>query len=286
MSEALPSAYLSRCRTDIWHNYSVLRHGRFDGFLVTSKNSGTHWMTYMLAVALADTHGIARPVYFSEKALRPYILLPKDKPVHAALPRLGRSHTIPHRLADWGWARKAADLPPYVLGVRHPMGILASHYAKWQQTIQVSWLDYLRGDPAGQRFRCDIYWLARFWNRWGDVAQARPSTVLRVHYEDTRRDPRAALEAMASHWNLDLTPEAIDSALYEGTKEAMARRVDPDAEPNVIQHRNETLEEQFSGEAGEIYASKARQLFRHDLGYDLMRPPVSESRSSGLRAHS
>lgn len=286
MSDPLPPEYRSRCRTDVWHNYSVLRHGRFDGFLVTSKNSGTHWMTYMLAVALADTYGVPRPVYFSEKALRPYILLPKDTPVHAALPKLGRSHTIPHRLFDWDWARQAAGLPPYVLGVRHPMGILASHYAKWQYHLKVSWLDYLRGDPAGLRYRCDIYWLARFWNRWGEIEAARPGAVLRVQYEKTRRDPRAALEAIAQHWNLALKPEAIEAALYEGTKEAMARRVDPDAEPNVIQHRTESLEEQFAGEAGEIFARLAGQLFRHDLGYDLTRPPVSETRSSGLRARS
>lgn len=267
-------------------NFSVLRHGAFDGFLVTSKNSGTHWTMYMFAVALADTYGIQRPAYFSENALRPYIGSARDPKVHPELPRFGRSHSIPHQLADWRWARKAAGLPRYVLGVRHPMGILASHYAKWHYQIQVSWLDYLRGDPSGQRYRCDLYWIARFWNRWGDICAANPGEVCVLHYEQMRADPRAALEQMAAHWGVALKPEAIDAALREGTKEAMAKRIDPDAEPNVLQNRSETLGELFSGEAMEIYTAHMRRLIRHDLGYDLFSLPVSDSHSTALRAHS
>jgi hypothetical protein len=142
--------YAARVWNDNWMNFSVLRHGAFDGFLVTSKNSGTHWVKYMFAVALADTYGIERPAYFSENAVRPYIGWPKDVPVHPQLPRLAFSHTIPHRLADWGWARRLGRLPPYALCIRHPMSILASHHAKWEYDIQVDWLEYLRGDPDGK----------------------------------------------------------------------------------------------------------------------------------------
>ncbi|MFN4024265.1 MAG: sulfotransferase domain-containing protein [Hyphomonas sp.] len=286
MPSPLPPAHRAKTRRESWTNFSVLRHGAFDGFLVTSKNSGTHWMCYMLAVALADTYGVERPTYFSENALRPYIGWATDKPVHAALPRLGRSHSIPHRLAEWDWARRLSGLPPYVLGVRHPMAILASHYAKWRHQLNTDWLDYLKGDPAGARFRCDLYWIARFWNRWGDICAAYPDAILCLHYEASRADPRAALEAIAAHWGIRLTPEAITAALAEGTKEAMARRIDPDAEPNVVQNRPETLEELFTGEAMDIYAARIRDLFRRDLGYDLMKPPVSGIRSNVLRAHS
>lgn len=286
MHASAPSAFLAKARRERWMNFSVLRHGAFDGFLVTSKNSGTHWTMYMFSVALAETYGVPRPAYFSENALRPYFGSPKDPQVFPQLPRLARSHSIPHQLADWSWARRAAQLPHYVLGVRHPMGILASHYAKWQYQIQVSWLDYLRGDPAGETFRCDLYWIARFWNRWGEIIAAYPKDVLTLHYEDMRADPRRALEAMAAHWGIALTPESIETALREGTKEAMAKRVDPDAEPNVLQNRQETLEELFAGEALEIYTARVRDLIRHDLGYDLLKPPVSGIRSSVLQARS
>lgn len=265
--------YAAKVWSDNWTNFSVLRHGAFDGFLVTSKNSGTHWTKYMLAVALADTYGVERPKYFSENAVRPYIGWPKDAPTFDALPRLAFSHTIPHRLADWGWARGAAGLPPYALCVRHPMAILSSHHAKWEYDIQVDWLEYLRGDPSGTNYRCDLYWLARFWNRWGEVEARHPESILRVHYEETQKDPRAILEAIAKHWRIELTPQAIDAALAEGTKDAMAKKVDPEAEPNVLQKRKVSLSEQFSGEAMDIYRARVTELFRFDLGYDLFTPP-------------
>ena len=41
-------SYAARVWNDNWMNFSVLRHGAVDGFLVTSKNSGTHWVKYML----------------------------------------------------------------------------------------------------------------------------------------------------------------------------------------------------------------------------------------------
>ena len=274
MSDILPAAYRTKVLNENWTNFSVLRHGAFDGVLVTSKNSGTHWLKYMLAVALAETHGLPPPEYFSENAVRPYIGWPKDKPVYPELPRLAFSHTIPHRLADWSWARGMAGLPPYVLAVRHPMSILASHHAKWEYDIQVDWLTYLEGDPAGSRYRCDLYWLARFWNRWGEILGRYADTILLVHYEETQKDPRQVLEAVGQHWGLGLTPAAIDAALKAGTKEAMAEKVDPEAEPNVLQNRKTSLAELFSGEALEIYRRKIGELFRYDLGYDLTALPA------------
>ena len=95
-----------------------------------------------------------------------------------------------------------------------------------------------------------------------------------MQYEETQRDPRATLEKIAAHWGITLKPEAIEAALFAGTKEEMAKKADPDGEPNVVQNRKQSLEELFSGEAMDIYADHVRALFRHDLGYDLLRPPA------------
>ena len=267
------SAYRSRVWSDNWTNFSVLRHSAFDGFLVTSKNSGTHWVKYMLAVALAETHGVSPPQYFSENAVRPYIGWPKDQVTFPGLPRLAFSHTIPHRLADWPWSRALAGLPNYALCVRHPMAILASHHAKWEYDIQVDWLTYLKGDPGGGNFRCDLYWLARFWNRWGSIEARYPASILRVQYEETLSDPRGTLEAIANHWRISLSPRAVDAALVAGTKDAMEAKTDPDAEPNVLQRRKTPLAELFSGDAMDIYRSRIEALFDYDLGYDLLAIP-------------
>ncbi|MEO0981561.1 MAG: sulfotransferase family protein [Pseudomonadota bacterium] len=266
-------SYASKSWSENWTNFSVLRHSAFDGFLVTSKNSGTHWVKYMFAVALADTFGVPRPRYFSENAVRPYIGWPKDAPVFDQLPRLAFSHTIPHRLLDWPWSRALSKPPPYALCIRHPMSILASHFAKWEYDIQVDWLTYLHGDPSGAQYRCDLYWLARFWNRWGEIEARHPASILRVQYEETRQDPRTALLAIAAHWDVDLAPEAVEAALAAGTKEAMADKVDPAGEPNVLQRRDTSLDDLFQGEALDIYRDIVRQRFKHDLGYDLMQAP-------------
>ena len=58
-----------------------------------------------------------------------------------------------------------------------------------------------------------------------------------------------------------------------GTKEAMALKVDPDAEPNVLQNRQTGVKDLFQGEAMDIYQTLAGDLFRFDLGYDLLAFP-------------
>lgn len=274
MTQKRDPAYLGRAKTERWNNFSVARHGRMDGFLVTSKNSGTHWLKYMFAVAIADTFGVPRPRYFSQAATEPYIGGPKSRPVYHSLPRLAFSHSIPHALMNETWFRRALDLPPYVLLVRHPMAILASHHAKWEYDIEVDWLTYLKGDPSGKQFRCDLYWIARFWNRWSEIEKHAHGLVLRLHYEDVQRDPRAALQSMADHWRIALAPNAIEAALEAGTKDAMALKIDPEAEPNVLQKRSASLTEQFSGEAFEIYREQVETYFDGDLGYDLLTVPT------------
>ena len=54
----------------------------------------------------------------------------------------------------------------------------------------------------------------------------------------------------------------------------MAEKVDPEAEPNVLQNRKTSLSDLFSGDALEIYQRKTGELFRHDLDYDLLNLPV------------
>ncbi|MEM7660905.1 MAG: sulfotransferase domain-containing protein [Pseudomonadota bacterium] len=267
-------AYLRKVRAELWTNFSVLRHRAFDGVLVTSKNSGTHWLKYMLAIALAEENGIPRPPYFSEDAVRPYIGWPKDKPRFGELPRLAFSHTIPHRLMDWRALRRVGGFPNYVLAIRHPMAILASHYTKWAHELDVDWLTYLQGDPEGRRYRCDIFWIARFWNRWGTLSKRDPSRFLIVKYEETLDDAGSALRAISEHWRLNLSDGAIEEALLAGTKEAMADKIDPSAERNVLQHRKERLVDQFSSDARRLYDAMASELFQQDLGYDLMAIPA------------
>jgi hypothetical protein len=45
-----------------------------------------------------------------------------------------------------------------------------------------------------------------------------------------------------------------------GTKEAMAEKVDPEAEPNVLQNRKTSLSDLFSGEALEDLPAQDRRI--------------------------
>jgi hypothetical protein len=269
----MKSEFDLRVRKDNWMNGSVFRHGRLQGCLVTSKNSGTHWIKYMLSVALADTYGVPRPEYFSEAATQPYIGNPKNKSPFKELPTLAFAHTIPHRLMDMKVTHGLFGLPAYVLQVRHPMQILASHFTKWNYQLQTDWMTYLRGDPGGEIYRCDLYWLARFWNRWGELMDRYPEKILRIHYEGVQADTRGSLQAISDHWKISLTPASIEAAIEEGTKEAMAGKVDPRAEKNVLQKRADKLEDMFSGDALKLYQNIAGEYFRYDLGYDLLALP-------------
>ena len=119
----------------------------------------------------------------------------------------------------------------------------------------------------------DSYWIARFWNRWGEWLAREPGRIHLVHYEDVRQAPRETLQAIAAHWSIELTETALDAAINGGTKEAMAQKIDPAAEPNVLQNRKEQLTDQFSGEAMALYRERIESLFDHSLGYDLLKVP-------------
>ena len=81
------------------------------------------------------------------------------------------------------------------------------------------------------------------------------------------------MQAIAAHWDIKLTEAALDAAVSGGTKEAMAQKIDPAAEPNVLQNRKERLADQFSGEAMALYQERIERLFGHSLGYDLLKVP-------------
>jgi len=44
-------------------NFSLLAHRDFDAMLITMHQSGTHWLKYMLTLALAKKLGLGNPEY-------------------------------------------------------------------------------------------------------------------------------------------------------------------------------------------------------------------------------
>ena len=238
--------------------------------LVSSKNSGTHWLKYMLSIALAETYGTDWPRYYSEAGTAGHIGSPKNREREPGIPKLAFSHTIPHRLMDWPFARSTMNLPRYVLLIRHPAAILASHYAKWKDALNVSWETYLRGDPSGKTYRCDIFWIARFWARWSKLIDVWPDGIRIIRYEEIHQSPITALKSSFGQWEINVDDEALETAIKQGSKEEMSRRADPDGEQRVVQTDKRQLADLFSNEAGSIYAESCQSLFQANLGYDLL----------------
>jgi hypothetical protein len=248
-------------------NFFLYQYRDLDGFLITGKNSGTHWLKYMLSWAIAHEHNAPPPVFSSGPQANAIIGHPHWGRPYVGLPRIGSSHTIPSIAFRWRWLTRLAPHQPVVVLVRDIRSALLSNYVKWHAQYRVSLSEYVRGDPSGKRFVADLWWYIHFFNRWGDLAAARPETVMVLHYEALRRDPRNALNSAAAHWGLALSPEAIGVALRFATPEAIAAKLDPSFEETVIPSAEAKASVRLSrSDEAFLDATLARYL-RHDLGY-------------------
>lgn len=212
-------------------NLSLLKSRRCDGAIISMHQSGTHWLKFMLASAMAEHYGIPQPRYNHANDI---IGGSKDPPPYPQVPHLRSSHTV----APW-WLRsrsalRRAKLPPYVLLVRDIRASLVSNYTKWQNRYAVSFTDYLRGDPSGRRFNSDIWWCFRFLNAWGRMAALAGPRIHVVRYEALAAAPEVELERVARHFGLALSASTIDQAVAAAGKQTMAQRSDPARPPGEI----------------------------------------------------
>ena len=140
------------------------------------KNSGTHWIKYMLSVALG-AYCVPPPKYFSEAATQDYIGSPKHTSPHEALPACF-AHTIPHRLMDVQLLQNAFNLPPYASG--------SPSHADSRLTfreMELSAPDRLDDLSERRSVRRSLS-LRSLLAAGSDELQAKyPEKILRIHYE-------------------------------------------------------------------------------------------------------
>ncbi len=247
-------------------NFFIWQFREVDGFLVSGKNSGTHWVKFMLSVALAHHAGLAPPAHTSGRAADAIIGHPRWGRQHAALPFIGSSHSIPS--GAFGWHVGMFRPPPVVLLVRDIRDAMLSNYVKWRDQYGMSLADYVRARPLGRKLVADVWWYVHFFNRWGDVARAWPGRVLVVPYEAVRAGPGPWLVRMAAHFGVTLSEADVAAALAFSGRDAIEARLDP-AETETIVPRAAAREAARFSEADLGYL---RDLFgrflRHGLGYD------------------
>ena len=247
-------------------NFFFLQHRRMDGFVVTGKNSGSHWLKYMLSAGIARQHGLPLPAFSTGRRADDIVGTPTRPRLYQGIPLISTSHSIPSALHRF-LPRFLARQPPIVVMVRDIDAALQSNYRKWHGMYRASPAEFARGDPAGRRFIADAWWYVHFFNRWGAWASADPARILVVRYEDLQADPAAWLPRIASHLGLGFDAAAIDAALSFTSKDIIRERQDPDAGEIIVPDPEAAPPPSFStADWREIALIKQRYL-RYDFGY-------------------
>lgn len=249
-------------------NLSLYRYRDWQGFLVTGQHSGTHWIKWMLSYAIADACGVTPPRFYNNASSNEVIGHPKHaRPADWPAPRIASSHTIAPYALEWGWLRAAAPLPPYGVVVRDVRDVLVSNYEKWKARYQVPFAEYVKGDPVGKAYNCDVWWYIRFMNRWGAVQARYPRETLVLKYEDFRADARANLVKLLAHFGVELPEASIDAGVTAGSKDFMAQHHNPDVE--VYGVRADSDDRHWDAESTAILEAILREHLTYDFGYGL-----------------
>jgi hypothetical protein len=234
--------------------------------MVTGKNSGTHWIKWMLSHALARRHGVEPPRYFNNDGAYELIGHPRHARIHPHLPRIASSHSIPAYALDWAWLRAIRRPPPYAVVVRDIRDVLVSNYEKWRPEYRTSFSRYVEGDPRGKAYVCDVWWYMRFLNRWGEIARRHPDETLVLRYEDFRRNPLDNLRRLGRHFRLDLSEADLQAGVAVGSKTCMMAHQDPQiAERPVRLDGAESV--RFSAGDLQVLGDILERNLKHDFGY-------------------
>ena len=205
-------------------NFSLLKYRDFQGFLITGQHSGTHWLKYMLSLALADRYDLPPPQHTNNPDSNDFIGNPKHPRKYTHTPRLASSHNIPNPLMRTGITHKFVKFPPYVILVRDIRAALVSHYEKHKERYDIDFSRFVRGNPAGDRHWADIWWHIRFCNSWGKINRLVPDNTLVVHYEQLQQDPMSHLVQIRDFFKLDLHDSNLEFGVEHSSKKDMAAR--------------------------------------------------------------
>jgi cation:H+ antiporter len=250
-------------------NYQLLHHRNVDGNLVTGMNSGTHWVTVMLATAIAKQHGLELPKYFSFTAAGHLVGIPSALVHRPGIPAIALSHNHPAAPLSWPIVRRLVPIPRQVVLVRDIREVLISAYVKWMPNREIPFSEFVRGDPTNRRgYLCDVWWYVSYLNRWGDVKACAPEETLVVRYEDMVAEPALWLRRMSDHFGLNLGERAIETALMLRDKSAVLAKRDPNDSEPVIAAAEAKAEIRFSDEDLQELRRVLSRHLRYDYGYD------------------
>ncbi len=253
-------------------NFHLLQYRTVSGFLVSGKNSGTHWLRFMLSHAMAQRYGLAPPIHSSGRNSEDFVGHPRWARKYPELPFIASSHNLPSSLLSWGWVRWLFDLPPVVVLVRDPKEAMLSHYVKWHGELSLSLHDYICNQSTKRKQLADGWWYIDFFNRWGRMARAAPDHVLVVRYEDLQKAPEHWLERISDHIGLGLDATAIAAAMQVSTREAVRSTLDPAYGETIVPDAGERSRIYLPAAEDAVLTRQFDEYLHDDFGYGHVRP--------------
>lgn len=261
-------ALLARDTAADFSNFHLLHYRHIDGFMVTAKNSGTHWLKYLISNALATELNLPRPRFASGKTANDFVGNPKWPHKYPQAPRIGSSHNLPSSFLGLWPIFRMLRLPPVVVLVRDIEQAMLSHYVKWREESGLTLSDYVRVRAPGRKGVADIWWYVDFFNRWGRFASRYPDRILVIRYEDVRADPTQWLTAVLNHYKVKVAPSSIEAAVQASQRESMRRELDPNAGELIIPADRDRGSARFSEEDRAVLHALLAKHLKYSFGYD------------------
>lgn len=260
--------YLARyVRHDLFR-MSLLWQRDADGYFATGQQSGSHWISNLMAAAISRQYGVEKLDHIRDKSI---ISHPRMLQRYPHLPRLVRTHHAPSPLVHCAPVRSLVKFPKYVVLLRDIRASIVSRFERQTEELAgISFSESLRDHSLwGRSTKWDLYKRIVFFNAWGDVARRLPEQTLLVHYENIRENTVGELERIWRFLDLPISDSSIFAqAVAECTKDRMAAR-DPHIN-NIVLVRKDDRDpvEWFSPADREYFSMRCRQLLRHSFGYD------------------
>jgi len=251
-----------------WFNLSMLRRRHYDGAVCSMKNTGTHWVKYMLGLLLAELYQLPPPEHLGSKEI---IGHPKQPPLYRQIPQIVSSHSAAHHLLHYPVVTRLCHFPRYVVVVRDIREILVSYYEKWHGAGEASFSDYLRGRASTRRFSGDLWEFIRYLNSWAPIVAAQPELATVLRYEDLKADPPAELMRIATHLGIQgVSAELARRVVAQASKEQMAKRLDPDEDrfERVINFGERRAVDWFAEADRRYFTAALERTLQCDYGYD------------------
>ena len=249
-------------------NTTTLRRRRFDGFIASMQQSGSHWLKYMLGLTLAKIHDLPPPNHLEDNSIVGH---PKWPPVYSHFPQIVTTHSMPHYLLLSPFIFRLTSFPRYLVVIRDIHDGLVAHYEKHKGDFDVDFSTFLRGDVRGRKYLYDIWVRIRFLNGWGAVVERHPDRVAVLKYEDLRADTVGQLARVCDHFHIEgVTPDLLDDVVAAASKDEMARRPNPKwvgAKSKVVRTDPRPTDDWYSDADRRFVAEVCRRNLKYTFGY-------------------